>query len=73
MTGDYKRAGKLPFTDGKEQDGPLFWTMKDYYTLHLLQAKLKAPTGKVNKKRLLQQYYHIINSTNFKYFNQLLK
>lgn len=25
MQGDYKRAGKLPFTDGKLQDPPLFW------------------------------------------------
>ena len=73
MTGEYKKAAKLPFTNGKEQDGPLFWTIKDYYTLHLLQATILKPTGKVNKKQLLQQYHHTIISTNFKYFSRLLK
>lgn len=68
MTGNNKVAGKIPYIDE-----PVNWQIKDYYTLHLLQCKLKISTGKVNKKIVLKQYYHLINSTHFSYFNKLME
>jgi hypothetical protein len=68
MTNDYKAASKVPFV--KES---VNWQIADYYTLHILQCKLKTITRKVERKELLKQYFHLLNMTRFTYFNKLME
>ncbi|WP_394772337.1 hypothetical protein [Mucilaginibacter sp.] len=67
MTGNNKAARKVPFVDE-----PVNWQIKDYYTLHLLQCKLRTTSSKISKKALLNQYYHVLNLTGFRYFDKLM-
>jgi hypothetical protein len=68
MNGDFKAASRI-----SSVDEPVNWQIKNYYSLHLLQSKLKMTKSKVKKKEILKQYYHLLNATGFSYFNKLMR